>query len=182
MKRTLLTVAATLVALGVLGAGGAVAFIHSGIYNISAVSQHWAITYWALDTALTHSVETHAAGVAVPDDFATPEHLASGAREYREHCQKCHGGPGVAPEPFAMGMNPLPPPLMQTARDRTPAEIYWAVKHGIKMSGMPAWKYRMADPELWAVTAFVESLARMTPAEYRALNAGDGHVAEGGGS
>lgn len=180
MRRTLLTVAATLAVLAVLGAGGAVAFIRSGIYDIAATNQHLAITYWALDTALVHSVRRHAAGIPVPGDLFAPERLASGLRAYRDHCVACHGAPGVARQPFAMGLNPLPPPLAQTARDRTANEVYWAIKYGIKMSGMPAWKYRMDEEALWAVTAFVERLPLLSPAEYRALAASaGGGVAEG---
>jgi cytochrome c2 len=45
------------------------------------------------------------------------------------------------------------------------------VKHGIKMTGMPAWQFRLADDDLWAVVAFVKQLPLLAVAEYRALEA-----------
>ena len=41
-----------------------------------------------------------------------PARLARGAACYRAHCVQCHGGPGVAPGPDGMSMQPLPGPLL----------------------------------------------------------------------
>jgi mono/diheme cytochrome c family protein len=46
--------------------------------------------------------------------------------------------------------------------------MYWIVRHGIKMSGMPAWEYRMTDEQLWQVVAFMQRLPELTPAQYAA--------------
>jgi mono/diheme cytochrome c family protein len=80
---------------------------------------------------------------------------------------QCHGAPGVAPEPFALGMTPAPAALVHTARTWTLAEIFWVVKEGIKMTGMPAWKYRMSEDDMWAVVAFLPAMARLTPRRTR---------------
>jgi mono/diheme cytochrome c family protein len=110
-------------------------------------------------------------GIAVPD-LADEARIARGHALYRAHCQQCHGGPGVAPEPFALGMTPAPVPLVHTARAWPPGEIFWVVKEGIKMTGMPAWKYRMSEDDLWAVVAFLPAMARMTPSQYREMQPG----------
>ncbi len=39
-------------------------------------------------------------------------------------------------------------------------------RHGIKMSGMPAWEFRLADEDLWAVVAFLQRLPDLTPQQY----------------
>lgn len=49
--------------------------------------------------------------------------------------------------------------------------MFWVVKEGIKMTGMPAWEYRMTDADMWAVVAFLPEMARMTPSQYRSLKA-----------
>ena len=44
-------------------------------------------------------------------------------------------------------------------------ELLWIVKHGIKMTGAPAWSDRN-DEELWATAAFLEKPSGMSEQEY----------------
>jgi mono/diheme cytochrome c family protein len=147
--------------------GGAVA-LYAGWYDISATDQHLAPTYWLLDTGMKRSIKRRAESIRVPplDD---PALARRGFTHFKAHCEQCHGAPGVAPEPFALGMTPAPASLSYTATEWAPAALFWAIKEGIKMTGMPAWKYRMADADIWAVVAFLQRLPRLSPAEYRAL-------------
>jgi mono/diheme cytochrome c family protein len=46
--------------------------------------------------------------------------------------------------------------------------LFWIVKHGLKMTGMPAWAEH-SDEELWATVAFIKKLPGMTPEEYGKL-------------
>ncbi|HEX7054319.1 MAG TPA: c-type cytochrome [Burkholderiales bacterium] len=157
--------------LALLGAGliGAAVVVSAGWYNVSA-DQHLAATYYFLDFALRRAVRQHASEIEVPplDD---PALARRGLALYREHCVRCHGAPGVAPEPFALGMTPAPAMLAHTAREWRPAELYWVVKRGFKMTGMPAWQYQLSDDDLWAVVAFMLELPRLSPAQYAALQA-----------
>ena len=160
---------AAFVALALTAAGG---FIYVGIYDISATDQHLAPTYWLLETGMRRSVRTRAASIAVPD-LRQPGQVERGLGLYRQHCVQCHGAPGLAPEPFALGMTPAPANLAHTARDWPAADLFWAVKEGIKMTGMPAWKYRMAEDDLWAVVAFLQELPRLSPDDYRSRKTSD---------
>ena len=159
-----------LLALLLGGAAAIGAWFYAGLYDIAATEQHLAPTYWALDTGMRRSVKRRAAEVVVPP-LDAPALAARGASLYRAHCEHCHGAPGVAPAGFALGMLPAPVPLVHTARAWTPAEIFVVVKDGIKMTGMPAWRHRLTDDEMWAVVAFLPVMARMTPAAYGALPA-----------
>ncbi|MGH8519641.1 MAG: c-type cytochrome, partial [Panacagrimonas sp.] len=47
--------------------------------------------------------------------------------------------------------------------------LYWVVREGIKMTGMPAWRFRMSDEDLWALVAFLVEMPRLSPEQYRAL-------------
>ena len=49
------------------------------------------------------------------------------------------------------------------------AEIYWIVKHGLKMTGMPAFGPTHDEAELWGVVAIVEEIPRISPEQYRQL-------------
>lgn len=166
MKRLALHLALFLL----LAAAGAAAFVWSGFYDISATGQHLRLTYRAIKVTMERSVERRAKGIEVPALDGEAQ-LARGFALFRAHCVQCHGAPGVAPEPFALALRPLATPLVRTGRDRSPGYIYWVVRHGIKMTGMPAWEFRMEDRDLWAIVAFVKHLPSLTPDQYRALQA-----------
>lgn len=161
---------AALAALLVAAVAGGWVTLYAGWYDVTATDQHLAPTYWVLDTGMRESLERRARGIKVPplDD---PEMVSRGMARYRAHCVQCHGAPGVAPEPFALGLTPLPENLAHVARIRQPAEMYQAVKFGLKMTGMPAWEFRMPDEDLWAVVAFLRRLPELSPAQYAALPA-----------
>lgn len=163
-------------AAGGLAAAGVAGFVYSGFYNVAATEQHTAPVYFLIEKVMRQSILERTRGQTVPTLPAGA--LARGLRLYRDHCVRCHGAPGVAPEPFALSMTPAPAALVETARNWTAAEIHWAVRYGIKMTGMPAWEYRLGEQELWEVTAFVETLPTLSPREYQAMAnaAGEGHA------
>jgi cytochrome c1 len=154
--------------LGLAALAAAALFVWSGVYDISATDQHLAPTYRLLDYAMRRSVSFRARDIEAPD-LKDKGRIQAGAFLYRQHCVQCHGAPGVRPAPFALGMTPVPVPLVHTARHWTPAEIFWAIKEGIKMTGMPAWKYRLSDEHMWSIVAFLPAMARLTPAQYAEL-------------
>lgn len=158
-----------LVGLAALLTAAAAAVFYAGVYDISATDQHLRPTYWMLDTGMRRSIKQRAAALSVPD-LDQPDQIERGLALYRQHCAQCHGAPGVPPEPFALGMTPTPANLVHTAREWPPAEVFWVVKEGIKMTGMPAWKYRMADADIWAVVSFMRQLPKLSPDEYRSRN------------
>jgi mono/diheme cytochrome c family protein len=157
---------ATLALLAVLAAAAGGAFVWSGLYDISATDQHLPPTYWLMEKTMRRSVSRRGADISVPP-LGAPQQIERGLALYRSHCVQCHGAPGVAPEPFALGLTPLPAPLVQTAREWSPGEIFWVVKHGIKMTGMPAWEFRMSEDDLWSVVALVQRLPYFSPDGYR---------------
>lgn len=156
----------TLVAVIALAAAGA-GSMYGGVYDISATDQHLAPTYWVLDNAMRRSVKRRAAAIAAPS-LEEPALAARGLAHFRAHCVQCHGAPGVAPELFALAMTPKPANLAFTARHWSPAELFWVIKHGIKMTGMPAWERRLGDEDIWAVVAFLGRLPALSPSDYRA--------------
>ena len=166
---------AVLAGLGAAALAASAITFYAGWYDTSATDQHLAPTYWLLDTGMKRSVKQRADTIAVPplDD---PALALRGAAHYKRDCEQCHGGPGVAPQAFALGMTPAPAMLAHTGAHWQPAELFWAIKEGIKMTGMPAWKYRMVDEDIWAVVAFVQRLPKLSPGEYRALAAPPRHA------
>jgi mono/diheme cytochrome c family protein len=163
--RTARYAAVTMGILFALATAAATLFIYSGFYNIAATSQHSAPVYWLLETAKLRSIQRRATDIETPD--LTPlAVLERGLQHFRHHCVQCHGAPGVAPDDFAKGLQPGAPPLAQVAREWAPAEIYWVIERGIKMTAMPAWRYRLDSSDIWAIVAFLRTLPMLSPADY----------------
>ena len=140
-------------------------FVYAGVYDISATEQHTAPVYWVLKTVMRQSIRNHARTVEMPP-LADPALVMRGLALYDASCVRCHGAPGVAPQAFALGLRPVPANLANSAREWPPAELFFAIKHGIKLTGMPAWQYRLPDDALWAIVAWLQVLPLESPRQY----------------
>lgn len=162
----------------------AIAYVHSGIYDVAASSQHGGIAEWFLSSTSRASVERRAEDIAVPDLDDDALALA-GINDFNSMCAGCHGAPGNSPDAAGQGLNPAPPDLAQSAADMTPAQLFWVTKHGIRMTGMPAWGATHDDDSIWPVVAFMTRLPGMDEAGYQEMlgaASGHGHHADEGDS
>ncbi len=167
----------TLAVLVLLAAAGAAAYVFSGAYDVAAVPVERGFIEQQLGRISDRSVGRHAAGIAVPP-LADPAMLKLGAAHYRDMCVTCHGAPGVKPSEIGVGLNPHPPNLVHSAGDMAPNEMYWVIKNGIKMTGMPAFGPTHDERELWSMVAFVQQFKKMTPEAYQAAVAAAGSSEE----
>jgi mono/diheme cytochrome c family protein len=151
-------------ALGAVAAVVAAVAISSGAYNVAATSEHYGWTFRLIHFIAKRSIDVRAAELKPPS--LGPEDLDRGLFLFDQQCARCHGAPGEAREAFAEGMNPLPPPLVQPGREWTPQQIYWTTAHGVRMTGMPAFMFRMADDDIWAIAGWVKQMSDLTPDEY----------------
>ncbi|MEZ5815496.1 MAG: c-type cytochrome [Hyphomicrobiaceae bacterium] len=174
--RTIKIVAGTCFVLALLAVAAIVATVASGIYDVAATRQHPRIVFDTVVMALQRSIAFHARDIPVPD-LSRAELATRGLPLYRSHCAACHGEPGRPPRPFAMGMTPVPPPIVAPARELPANELFWVIKHGIKMTGMPAWEMKLSDAEIWSIVAFVKKLPDVSPLAY----ANAAKVVENGG-
>lgn len=147
---------------------GTALFGFGEFWRLGAISQHPFWLYKSIVLVRDAVTGIDAENVELPEGFALVTDRGT-ALLYRENCAPCHGGPGVAPEDFALGMMPVPPPLAGIAGERSAKEIFWFIRNGLKMSGMPAWEGRLSRAEMLSLTAFVEALPTLTPADYRRL-------------
>src|SRR4026209_1904739 len=140
----------------------------AGLYNIAADVPHTQPVYWLLDTVRERSVTARAQNIPVPDNLDDANRISRGAGQYAEMCSGCHLAPGMKRTEISQGLYPRAPELRR-GTDLTPAEQFWIVKHGLKMTAMPAWGVTHDDEPLWAVVAFVRNLPELTPDQYEAL-------------
>ena len=157
-------IAAVLLAL----IGLAAIIVHAGVYNIAADTPHSQPVFWLLNTVRQESIAARAARVVVPSDLADPKRISRGAGQYAEMCSGCHLAPGMKRTEISWGLYPRAPELRR-GTDLTPAEEFWVVKHGIKMTGMPAWGVTHDDAMLWDIVAFLRKLPELTPDQYQDL-------------
>lgn len=87
----------------------------------------------------------------IPADEAN---FAAGAQVYKNNCAVCHGLPGKPQTTIAAGMFPKPPKLMEGkgVTDDEPAETYWKVSGGIRMTGMPGFDKTLSQTQMWQVS------------------------------
>jgi len=174
----------TVVLLIALVAAAALAFIFSGFYDVAADTDHTNPVQWVLRTTQSRSVHRRAEQVRAPDWIAAPDPavLRLGLVHYQEMCATCHGAPGVPISEIGQGLNPAPPELSRPADE--PGENFWIIKHGIKMTGMPAFGVTHDDDEIWAIVAFLQKMPKMTKEEYQRMveeiEAGEPAGGEGG--
>lgn len=143
-------------------------FVYSGLYDVTAARPKSALTDWVLSTTMQESVHRNARQVTVPADLERRS-LSLGIDHYREMCVTCHGAPGIDRSDIGQGLNPQPPLLQKAVSQWKPAELYWIIRNGVKMTGMPAFGPTHTENQLWAITALVRRLPAMTPAEYQSL-------------
>lgn len=163
MKYTL-TIIITLAVVGV----GALLFAWFGIYNIAATKPHWGITLSFIETLRDRSISVRSDDIRVPD-LDDAKFMEAAFTHYHEMCRLCHGAPDYQPEEFAKGLYPNPPSMTSghIQKERSQAELYWIVKHGIKMTGMPAFGPTHDEKELWGLVARATVIPQMSPEEYR---------------
>jgi mono/diheme cytochrome c family protein len=162
------TVVATVIIAGVLiTCGAASLFVYSGAYDIAADTPHSQPVYSLLQKVRQYSIAARAHDV-VPNDLGNAKRISSGAGQYAEMCGSCHLAPGTKRTEISRGLYPRAPELRRGSA-LTPGEEFWVVKHGIKMTGMPAWGVTHDDELLWDVVAFLRKMPELTAEQYQAL-------------
>ena len=102
-----------------------------------------------------------------------PQLAIKGAGAYETNCRVCHGSPAQPSPRVAQRMTPPPPYLPDVLSLWEDRELYYIVRHGIKLTGMPAWPSQGRDDEVWAMVAFLRTLPNLSAEQYRGLAAGE---------
>ena len=156
-------------ALAVIVGIGAAVFFLGGFYSVAATAEDPGIVRWALIQARTASINRHATEQP-PANINDAQTVQAGAKAFATHgCANCHGAPGVPWQKYSEGLNPDPPDLKKVVDQQTPAQLFWVVKNGINMTGMPSFQLAGAkDEEIWAIAAFLKKLPTVSEADYKA--------------
>jgi mono/diheme cytochrome c family protein len=159
----------------IVAAAAVAGIVYGGLIDVAATASEPGPLRWLLETTRERSISRRAEGIRVPD-LSREALAAAGASGFDDMCASCHGAPGHAPFVAAEDMSPPPPRLDRgEAAELAPAERFWVIKHGIRMTGMPAWGRTHSDEEIWSLVAFLGRLPGMDADTYRQLAASGGH-------
>jgi mono/diheme cytochrome c family protein len=143
------------------------AVVVGATYNVAASA-----TDTPLEFNILHRVMRNAVEIRAGDDIQrtwTEGETAKGFREYDEMCVFCHAAPGKERSSVSKGMRPQPPLLANAAKDWTNSQLFWIVRNGVRMTGMPAFGVTHSDEQIWNIVGFVRRLPQMSADEYRAM-------------
>ena len=156
-------------ALAIVVGIGATVFFFGGFYSVAGTAEDPAIVTWALTHVRAASIDRYAHDQP-PASVNDPTSVQTGAKAFAAHgCANCHGGPGVNWAKFSEGLHPDPPDLKEVVDHRSPAQLFWVVRNGINMTGMPSFKLAGAgDDDIWSIVAFLKKLPGVSEADYKA--------------
>jgi mono/diheme cytochrome c family protein len=158
--------------LAIIVAIVAAVFFFGGFYSVAGTEEDPGFLNWALVQVRQASVARHAKDTP-PMSLDDPAVVQQGARAFSERgCVNCHGAPGAEWQKFSEGLRPDPPDLKEIAPQREAPQLFWVIKHGIKMTGMPSFGLiEVPDREIWAIAAFVKKLPNVSDADFKAWTA-----------
>ena len=135
-------------------AGGAYYYFASGMAPVATADPMMPFERKMANMALNAHIEKQHVGESpVPAD---EPNLLAGADVYKKECAMCHGLPGH-PVDYVNMMFPKPTQLFKGkgVTDDPASESYWKAANGIRLSGMPAFKSKLTDTQLWQVSQLV---------------------------
>jgi len=110
--------------------------------------------------SLDASVDRHAPHVKNPID-PTEGNLIAGMAIYQRYCAECHGDVNHPHARLAYSLYPRSPQFVEDAPDMPEYQNFYIIKHGIRLSGMPAWNESLSEQQLWQVTTFLSNMDKL---------------------
>jgi mono/diheme cytochrome c family protein len=139
---------------------GGLAYLMLGFAPTSADAQPSSLERRIAMSAVDASMERHAPRVNSPVP-ATPENLIEGMKIYTLNCAGCHGDLTRKRSDFGASFYPPAPQLIVHPVGDPDWHIYYTVRTGVRLSGMPAWTKILRDDEMWKVTLFLANLEKL---------------------
>ncbi|MBI2837318.1 MAG: cytochrome c [Acidobacteria bacterium] len=140
-----------------------VAFVGSwiavGRFSLSALDEPGAVETGVATRAKRWLVARDARGpfpAKAPNDATS---AAIGNMQFGVRCAPCHGADGRSPTDIGRWMYPraadLASPGVQAYSDE---QLFWIVKHGIRLTGMPGFGKSMPEEQIWHLVNYVRRI------------------------
>jgi len=154
-------IAGFIVALIVL-AGGALAVAYFGWMPTNADAVPVPLERRLAMHAMDASMDRHAPRVSSPV-APTDENLIDGMKIYTMNCAGCHGTLNNKPSPLEKSFYPPAPQLVFDPPDDPEWHIFYAIRTGVRYTGMPAWNKALSEEDIWKVTMFLSRMEKLPP-------------------
>jgi mono/diheme cytochrome c family protein len=104
----------------------------------------------------------------------TPTLLAKARAHFADHCAFCHGNDGRGKTEIGRNLYPKAPDMtLAKTQSLSDGELFWIIKNGIRLSGMPAWGEDTPEDDraTWQLVHLIRHLKKITPAEIQEMEA-----------
>ncbi|MGH9520706.1 MAG: c-type cytochrome [Terriglobales bacterium] len=140
---------------------------YSGHFPVAAASRPLPFEVSLANTAL-HYASHRQAPHEVPV-VPSAENLTAAAKLYVTECAFCHGLANQSKPNAAVGMFPPPPQFFTKVDDDPAGVIFWRIKNGIRLTGMPAFAPTLTDEQIWQEALFLQRVKTLPPLARSAL-------------
>lgn len=89
----------------------------------------------------------------------TPELLAAARQLYQTQCAQCHNTNGDGRTSLGQSMYPQVPDLRGLTQNKTDGALFYTIRNGVRMSGMPAWT-QDSDQQLWELVDLIRTMRK----------------------
>ncbi len=128
-------------------------------FNLSALNEPGRAETYLATKAKRWLVGRSARGPLPPAPPSNSSSVALGEMDFMGVCATCHGMDGRKPTDIGRWMYPrtldLGSPGVQQWSD---AELFWIIRNGIRLSGMPGFAKTHSDERIWSLVHYVRSL------------------------
>jgi mono/diheme cytochrome c family protein len=131
--------------------------------------------------AVDASVDRRAPNIKNPVN-SNDASLLAGMKIYQTNCASCHGDVDHSHAMLADSLYPRAPQFVEDAPDMPEYQNFYIIQHGIRLTGMPAWKQSLSDQQMWQVTTFLSHMDKLPPSVSDQWKAAAGPSAEGNSS
>jgi mono/diheme cytochrome c family protein len=103
-------------------------------------------------------------------DVATPDVMKDAREHFADHCAQCHANDGSGNTEMGKDLYPRAPDMRLAAtQDLSDGELYYIIRNGVPLTGMPAWgePHLDQDDESWQLVLFIRHLSHLTPEEIK---------------
>jgi mono/diheme cytochrome c family protein len=153
LKWFALGVTATVIAL----TAAAYVYLEKGFADTRADITPGPLDSW-LGTAMDASTDRHAPKLTNPV-LDTEENLLAAARLYTSNCLLCHGGAdGVRSDLGDAVLPPAPQFFGSDPPDMMEDQNFYIIKHGIRMTAMPAWGKLLSEQQVWQTVLLLKHI------------------------
>jgi len=140
----------------------AFSYVRLGLFDPRADIEVGSLETTIAMPSLDAAVDRRAEGARNPL-LPTEANLIAGARIYQADCASCHGDIHRTQGALAASLYPRAPQFLEDAPDMPENQNYYIVAHGIRLTGMPAWKQVLSEQEMWQVTTLLSHLGKLPP-------------------